>query len=104
MKIRPNRVRGAAAATAAAGLVATALAAAPAANATLDAPGGRATAPADTGGVAAKLAQRLGDRSAAPTWTRPPGTWSSRSPTPGPRRRSGRPGPCRRASRAAART
>ncbi|WP_339154000.1 S1 family peptidase [Actinomadura luteofluorescens] len=69
MKIRPNRVRGAAAATAAAGLAATALAAAPAANATLDAPGGRATtpadtAPADTGGVAAKLAQRLGDRSA----------------------------------------
>ncbi|MEU9871310.1 S1 family peptidase [Actinomadura verrucosospora] len=64
MKIRPSRVRGAAAAVAAAGLAATALAAAPAANATLDAPGGRAAAPPDTGRVAAKLAQRLGDRSA----------------------------------------
>jgi streptogrisin D len=65
VKIRPTRVRGAAAATvAASGLVATALVAVPAANATLDAPGGGVTTRSDTGGVAAKLAQRLGDRSA----------------------------------------
>ncbi|MEU8123036.1 S1 family peptidase [Spirillospora sp. NPDC049024] len=66
MKIRSNRVRGTAAAVtvAASGLVATALVAAPAANAALDAPTGRVASPSDTGGVAAKLAQRLGDRSA----------------------------------------
>nr|WP_179836009.1 S1 family peptidase [Actinomadura citrea] len=64
VKIRPTRVRGAAATVAASGLVATALVAVPAANATLDAPGGGVTTRSDTGGVAAKLAQRLGDRSA----------------------------------------
>ncbi|MGI5208669.1 S1 family peptidase [Spirillospora sp. CA-108201] len=64
MRIRPSRVRGAAVTMAASGLVATALAAAPAANATLDAPDGSAAPRSDTGAVAAKLAQRLGDRSA----------------------------------------
>ncbi|NDU74729.1 trypsin-like serine protease [Actinomadura sp. DSM 109109] len=62
--MRPSRVRGAAATAAASGLVAAALAAAPAANATLDAPDGRAAPRSDTGGVAAELAQRLGDRTA----------------------------------------
>ncbi|TDD88167.1 S1 family peptidase [Actinomadura darangshiensis] len=56
---------GAAAVTmAASGLLATTLVAAPAANASLDAPSGRVTTQSDTGGVAAKLTQRLGGRSA----------------------------------------
>ncbi|WP_433462455.1 S1 family peptidase [Spirillospora sp. CA-128828] len=65
MKIRSTRIGGTAAATmAASGLLATALVAAPAADASLDAPGGAVTTTSDTGGVAAKLAQRLGDRTA----------------------------------------
>ncbi|SNS27720.1 S1 family peptidase [Actinomadura mexicana] len=60
MKIRPDRVRGAAMTMAASGLVAAALAAAPAADATLEPPAGRAAAPSDTGGAAAKLVRRLG--------------------------------------------
>ncbi|WP_205718411.1 S1 family peptidase [Actinomadura sp. WMMA1423] len=67
MKFRSNRVRGTAAAVtvAASGLAATTLVAAPAANASLDASSGRVAATrSDTGGAAAKLAKRLGDRSA----------------------------------------